>query len=605
MHDMGEMYVEKIKNIVKAIQSTLQELKGPFLLTWPYIKKYKYHHLVILFFMISSIFVSLASAWVYGNITDAAVSGNLNKVLSLIPLGFGLTIFTICSSYVNTLIQARLTNGVMRDFKLHVFHHILRLPASKTANTHTGEYLAHITSNVSGIMGFMGSSLISFIQYPVMFLAAFVYVMQLNGKLAVVIAFGGPAILAVSTIYGRYIKKNSRRSIEIYTKTNKLLTETFSGWSIIRAFTLEKQVFHKYKDQSDKTYDLAIENTKLSAKYSIANSIVSSIGSIIIMGGGAYLVATKKITIGELMIFTRLIGYLVSPITGIAGLWTGLQGSLASLEKIQALLNTEVDSPQLADIKEEKIEIRSLALRDISFRYNEEKEVFQQLNVQIPAGKIVALVGPSGAGKSTLFNLLLGFYRPQKGSIYINEDDAAAMDVATWRNAISYVPQESFLFADTIRENLMMVKPTATKEEMIAAAKDANIHEFIMSLPEGYDTELGERGVRLSGGQRQRVSIARAILKDAPILLLDEATSALDSETEQLVQQALERLMEGRTTLIIAHRLSTIQNADEILVMDNGQIIESGTHPQLLKRKGHYYRMHQTQFGKATQEQSA
>lgn len=272
------------------------------------------------------------------------------------------------------------------------------------------------------------------------------------------------------------------------------------------------------------------------------------------------------------------------------------QRSVAALERVMDVLEKQADHEELPTFTPPLHNTGEIVLQDIHFSYIEDQPVLENFNLQIPAGKVTALVGPSGAGKSTLFNLLQGFYRPQSGQLWIGGKPIQEYSASELRSSIAHVPQETFLFSGTVRENLLIARPNITEKEMVEAAISAEIHDFILSLPKGYDTEIGENGIKLSGGQKQRVAIARAILKDAPILLLDEATSALDGETEYYVKEALDELMRGRTTIVIAHRLSTIQNADLIMVMDHGRIVQQGTHKELIKQRGLYQNLNATSF---------
>ncbi|MDF2963370.1 MAG: transporter permease, partial [Paenibacillus sp.] len=280
------------------------------------------------------------------------------------------------------------------------------------------------------------------------------------------------------------------------------------------------------------------------------------------------------------------------PLTGLASQWAGFQRSVTAVERILNVLQLPVEAADLSTYLPSGPIKHSIQFRNVTFSYDGHTNLFDHFNLHIPAGKVVAIVGASGAGKTTLFNLLQGFYKPQSGTIVVDDTTTEALPLSRLRSYFAYVPQETFLFDGTVMENLLVSRPGITVTEIVKAATIANIHPFIQSLPDGYDTEIGERGVRLSGGQKQRIAIARAILKDAPILLLDEATSALDGETEYQVKEALDRLMKNRTTLIIAHRLSTVQNADRIIVLDKGKIVQSGRHEELIATDGVYRNLH-------------
>lgn len=374
---------------------------------------------------------------------------------------------------------------------------------------------------------------------------------------------------------------------DLYGNMNSLLTETLQGLSVIRSFSVEALWLRKYADKNGELYRLQQKYIILQGWISAGSQAAGSFIFLVSLCLGAYFVSHHIITIGSLLAFVNLSGHLLYPLTGLAGLWIGIQESSTAVDRIAKVFQEpieDLDPPAAITVSDKK----SIEFRDISFSYDGQTPLIERLSLTVPTGRTVAIVGASGAGKSTLFHLLQGFYRPQSGSIYINGVPIDKMTLSQLRSSIALVAQETFLFSGTIRENLLIAHPDVSGQEIEQAAIHANIHDYIMSLPNRYDTQIGERGITLSGGQKQRIAIARAILKDAPILLLDEATAALDSETEFLVKQSLERLTAERTTIIIAHRLSTIQHADLIVVMDRGSIVQMGTHEELVVRPGMY-----------------
>ncbi|WKB35478.1 ABC transporter ATP-binding protein [Terrilactibacillus sp. S3-3] len=330
-------------------------------------------------------------------------------------------------------------------------------------------------------------------------------------------------------------------------------------------------------------------NAKLRGLYNAGGQAAGSITFLASLCLGAYFVSEKTITVGALLTFTSLVNHLVYPLTGAAGNWASFQSAAAAVERIQQVLDQPVESKQLPIAQPIVPPITSIAFENVSFHYESDKPVLRNFSLTVPIGKKVAIVGASGAGKTTLFNLLQGFYHPEEGHILIiNGRPLDSWPLFELRQAIAHVSQDTFLFNGTIKDNLLLGTAKVSKKALEQAAESAAIHSFITSLPKGYRTEIGERGIKLSGGQKQRLAIARAILKNAPILLLDEATSALDGSTERQVKEALDKLMAGRTTFIIAHRLSTIQNADIIVVMKDGHIVEQGRHEELIQAGGLY-----------------
>nr|WP_318505153.1 ABC transporter ATP-binding protein [Bacillus sp. T3] len=434
------------------------------------------------------------------------------------------------------------------------------------------------------------------IRLPVIFIAVFIYLLQINWLLCLISILVAPVAVLGGVFFGVKLKKNGRMIHELVANINSLLAESFQGLQVIRSFTLEKSTFQHFTTKNKQYYKLELDNSKLQGWYYSGGYLINSVAFMINLCLGAYFVSKGNMTVGSLLTFTNLAGHLVYPMTGIAGQWAGFQRSVTALERLINLLERPTATKDLPCFTSTISNIKSIEFQAVNFSYDENKEVFADFNFRIPAGKIIAFVGPSGAGKTTLFNLLQGFYKPQSGKIVINGRCTAELSLEALRSAIAFVPQETFLFGGTIRANLLLARPDINEDELITAAIHANIHDFIMSLPDGYDTEIGERGILLSGGQKQRIAIARAILKDAPILLLDEATSALDSETEYKVKEALDRVMRNRTTLVIAHRLSTIQHADLIIVLDEGKIVQQGTHEQLMIVPGLYRNLHDKNF---------
>ncbi|MDF0727748.1 ABC transporter ATP-binding protein [Cytobacillus sp. S13-E01] len=574
----------------------LQDIKKAGSLLKPYIYKHRKAYIGLLFFLLIEIFLTIAFAWFMGNITNAAIQSNFDRLRWLLPLGVSLTIVSILSTFFTTYFETAASSTLKRDLKTDLYKHILLLPANKTANHHSGELLSHFTNDIHNIDGLIGSSLIQLIRLPLLSSAAFIYLTYISWQLTVLTITLAPLALITGAYFGLILRRNSRKVHKLYSDMNTLLNESFQGLSIIRSFTMEK-IFHKrYSKQNNELYNLELENTKMRGWFYSGSHAISSIAYLVNLSLGAYFVSIQQITVGSLLIFLNLMGYLLYPLSGLAGLWASFQHSITAIERISSVLDYNPESTVLPAYYTPSSVEHSIAFKNVTFGYEQNTLLFDKLNLNIPAGKVVALVGHSGAGKTSLFNLLLRFYKPQTGDILIDGVPIKDLSLSELRSAIALVPQESFLFDGSIKDNLQIARPDISEENMIKAAHNANIHDFIISLPDGYDTDIGERGVKLSGGQKQRIAIARALLKDAPILLLDEATSALDSETEYYVKVALERLMKNRTTIVIAHRLSTIQNADLIVVMNEGKIVQTGRHEELINQVGFYRNLHQTNF---------
>ena len=574
----------------------MNDMKKTFVLLKPFILKQWKVYLMLFMLMVVDIFFTLAFAWFFGNLTDAAIHSDFDQLKRLIPIGIFLTITSIVSNFLSIYFETVASHGLKRDLQDYLFQHILCLPAGTTADLRSGDLISYFTNDIHSVDGLTGSSLVNLVRLPVTFVAVLIYLIQINWMLCLITMLVAPCAIIGGALFGWLLKRNGRQLHELMADINHTLNETFQGFQVIRSFTLEKTIFGNFSRKNKDYYHLELKNAKLQGWYSSAGYLLNSIVFLFSLCLGAYLVSEKTMTVGTLLTFTNLVGYLVYPLTGLASQWASFQRSIAAMERVIDLLEKPVASNELSSFSPVIKKVQSIQFEDLTFSYDENKNVFEKFNLQIPAGKVVAIVGPSGAGKSTLFQLLQGFYQPQVGRIMINGVPTDELSYADLRSAIAHVPQETFLFGGTFRENLIMARPSIQEEEMMEACRSAYIHDFILSMPEGYDTQIGERGVKLSGGQKQRLAIARAILKDAPILLLDEATSALDGETEYLVKGALDELMKNKTTLVIAHRLSTIQNADLIIVIDNGRIVQKGKHEDLILQKGLYQKLNGSVF---------
>ncbi|MCY9660237.1 ABC transporter ATP-binding protein [Paenibacillus chondroitinus] len=576
---------------IKDVRTTYSILK-PYMIT----HRKAYMGLFLLLFV--DIGLTLSFSWFFGHLTDAAIHSFFGRMKWLVPLGALLVAVSIASTYLTTLWETIATNGVKRDFSADVFKHIMQLPGKHIDGKHSGDLLAHFTNDIHNLDGIIGSSLIYLIKLPFIYVAVFIYLLQISWKLALVSVFVAPVAMVSGVIFGFMLRKNNRQIQDLVARMNVLLNETFSGLFVIRSFLMEKFIFAKYVNRNQELYALELQNAKLRGWFYVGSQAAASVTFLISLCLGSYYVSSGVLTVGALLTFINLVNHLVYPLTELAGQWAGLQKSISAMERIFKILEIEIESDSLPEAIAYKPMLSAIHFKDVSFSYDGQKLVFDQFHLQIPPGKVVAIVGLSGAGKSTLFHLLQGFYLPQSGSITINGHSTAAMTVSEQRSLFAHVSQETVLFSGTVRENLQLAKPGITDAQMIQAASIAGIHTFITTLPNGYDTEIGERGSRLSGGQRQRMAIARALLKDAPILLLDEGTSALDSETEYHVQKSMEKLLYNRTTLVIAHRLSTVQNADLILVMDEGKIVQMGRHEEIIRQEGLYRRLYRLQAEK-------
>ncbi|TDB54846.1 ABC transporter ATP-binding protein [Bacillus sp. CBEL-1] len=579
---------------------SIKDMKRIFVWVAPYVKRYKIAYIGLFVLLFVDIAVTLGFAWFFGNITDAAVHSDFEKLKWFVLVGIGLSFISIVTNFIDTYLEAIAINAVKRDVNLDLYKRLLLLSEKNISNKHSGELVSHFTNDIHKIEGVIGRGLINLIRFPVISIAALIYLTNISWKLSLFSLSVAPVAMLGGAVFGILLRNNSRIVNELISQIIRKLNDTFQGLTIIRSFTLENVFFQSYGNKIKDLYNLELKETKIKGWFYAGGQAVGSTAFLISLVVGAYFVTSDVITIGALLTFVNLINHLISPLTGLAGQWAGYQRAISALERIVDVFEQPITSKALPTQQSAKYPVHhsEIEFRNVSFKYNEGEDLFSNLNLKVPAGKVTAIVGPSGGGKSTLFKLLQRFYEPDLGCVLIDSNPLQNLSIEEVRNSISYVPQETFLFSDTVRENLKMAKPCLTDDEMYQASRHANIHQDIEALANGYDTEVGERGSKLSGGQRQRVAIARALLKDAPILLLDEATSALDNEAEHLIKESLSQLMKNRTTLIIAHRLSTIQHADFIVVMDQGKIVQVGAHTELIKEQGLYRELHDKQFFK-------
>ncbi len=579
--------------LVKKILET-GEMKGSLTFLYTYIKSYWRSYCCLLFILIADIFLIILFAWLMQHITDSAVNGNFTKLKGLFAVGLVALAISGVVDYVNSYLKTYTVSHVKKDLRTHMFTRFLSIPYASFEKSHSGKLLSHLTNDIDKIDGAVGGVLLNFIRLPILISSIFAYLLCLNWQLSLLFIVLAPFTIISGLIFGKQMRDRNRLIHQKVEEMHVTLNDSFAGNIVLRAFSLESLFFKRYKNSADELLQTEMKEATIRSWFNTAANLAATMSFFFTLGLGAFLVSNGTITIGVLLAFVSLMQHLVYPLTSLAEQWGSFQRSIAAVDRVKQAMQVE---PEL-DVEENcnpvtKIN-QHINFRGIDFHYEKNGPLFDDFTLTIPAGQVTALVGPSGAGKSTLFHLLQRIYQPHKGVISFDQLETTSMTVNQQRSYFSYVPQETFLFSGTIEENIAFGRVGASKTEINKAAKKANAHQFITQLKNGYETEVGERGSRLSGGQKQRIAIARAILRDAPILLLDEATSALDNESERLVQEALERLMAGKTTIMIAHRLSTIQNADHIVVINKGNVIEQGSHLELIQAGKMYAKLYNT-----------
>ncbi|MCA0396266.1 MAG: ATP-binding cassette domain-containing protein [Bacteroidetes bacterium] len=604
---------------VKITRARLQQAMGLF----TYMRPYRWRFFAALVCIALSAFSTSLFPLFLGKMIDAAgghattpapsaFSGNmvpglgarlksanwsLNFCLLLIFLQLGVqTIFSFLRVYLLTEVGERSLANMRKD----VFSRLLTMPMSFFNEKRVGELANRISSDLSYIQDALSFTLAEFLRGIFTLLIGLAFIFWINAKLALVMLSVVPLLAILAVIFGRFIRKLAKRAQDQLAESGNIVNDAFHGITVVKAFTHEYEEVNRYSKSVHEVVDTAITNARYRGAF-ISFMVFSLFGTIaFVMWYGARLVQSGQLSIGLLTMFVIFSVLVGGTFAGFADLFSQLQKTLGATESIRDILRETGEPVTLAHIETDPAFRLHGAVRfdNVVFHYPSRPDVpvLRGLSLTASPGQQVALVGPSGAGKTTIASLLLQFYQPDSGRILFDDKDATSFPLSQLRHQLAYVPQDVILFGGTIKENIAYGRPGASDEEIEAAAVKANAHLFIAGFPEGYDTLVGERGIQLSGGQRQRIAIARAILKNPAILILDEATSALDSESEQLVQDALDNLMRGRTSFAIAHRLSTIRNADLIAVIDKGAVIESGSHASLMAHNGLYKKLNEMQF---------
>lgn len=573
----------------------------PIQVVLSYARKYLLALIVTSISMLLLVGVQLVIPWIIrtliATVTEPGVSADA------FPLITRLTVYVLLLFLARAGLQflrsyvAHLAGwGVVADVRKHIYEHLQRLSLRFYEDKQTGQLMSRVINDTDLFEQLISHAVPDVAVNVITLVGVSAVLFSLNWRLTLLSMIPIPLLVIAMRVYARYVRPAFRERQKELGDLNALLNDNISGIREIKAFTREDEELMRISRGIDRYRRSLLKALRLMATFQPFVTFTSSLGTLIVIYFGGRLAFNQVLPVADLVAFFLYLDLFYQPVRGLSDAWEQIQSSLAGADRVADLLAEapELQSPPNAITLTQRVE-GHISFKNVSFSYTEGIPVLENINLEIPARHVVALVGPTGVGKSTLVSLIPRFYDVTEGAILLDGLDIRQINLESLRRQVSIVLQDVFLFHGTVRENILFGRPEASEAEVIEAARIANAHSFIEALPNGYNTLIGERGVKLSGGQKQRLSIARAVLKDAPILILDEATSSVDTETELLIQQALERLMVGRTTLIIAHRLSTVRNANLIVVLEGKHIVEMGTHAELLENRGLYYRLYNVQ----------
>lgn len=562
-----------------------------------YLKPYKRQ---IVWAFISMLLLSLANILLIpliGKLSETI--GNRDFGLLNLVVGGAVLIYFLrgLSMYGQGYLMAYAGHRLVYDLRKQLYRHLQDLSLDFFAKWRTGEVISRVINDINVVQNAAISAITEILPNLITLLGVLGYLFYLNWRLTLITLIVIPLISWVIKIFGREMREVSRESQKKQADIASLLQESLAGVRVVKSFAMEKNVIEKFNKEAEQSFWLTLKQSQIIVTQTPLLAFLNALAIVAIIWYGGFEVVSGRLSPANLIAFFAGIALIADPASRLGNISTIIQNALASAERIFEVIDIKPSVAEKPDAKELGKISGSVEFEDLTFSYEKgEAPVLTDINLKIKPGEIIALVGRSGAGKTSLVNLIPRFYDPQLGRVLVDGHNVKAVKLESLRSQLGMVPQETILFSGTIGENIAYARAEATQDMIESAAKTANAHDFIMGLPDGYDTLVGERGVRLSGGERQRVAIARAILADPRILIFDEATSALDAESERQVQEAMDNLMAGRTTLIIAHRLSTVQHADRIVVLDKGKIVEVGKHAELLSQGGLYSKLYEMQF---------
>lgn len=562
--------------------------------------KYKWAMFAVIIMSTISSAMGAVPAWLSKYLIDDVLVNKNARMMVLVIVGiFVATITKVLTGYFASISSNYVTETIKRDIKIDVYTHLQHLPMSYFKQHKLGDIMARLSGD-SATLGRIGFIIFDMFKEFLTVVALTFRMFQVDFILALIALIIMPLMIRVVKKYTKKIRKSGRIRQDTSGAVASFIQETLSGVFVIKAFNNSDDMVERYKEISMDEFQKSYRSTKIKAKVSPINEVITTIMVLLVASYGGYqILVAKTMSAGDLISFVTALGLMSQPLKRLVNKNNDLQEALPSADRVIEILDVPVEQDHYGEEKELNGKIETMSFNNVSFHYDDSPElILKNINLDVKAGEVVAFVGKSGSGKTTLVNLIPRFFEVSEGNIEVNGINIKNLSLKKYRDYIGVVPQESFLFSGTVYDNIAFGKAGVTEEDIVKAAKMANAYNFIIELPNQFKTEVGERGTMLSGGQKQRIAIARALIQNPEIMILDEATSALDTESERLVQDALDKLMVNRTTFVIAHRLSTIINADKIVVMENGEIKEVGNHQELLKLNGLYRHLYEIQFGK-------
>ena len=528
-------------------------------------------------------------------VDDVIDAGNTEILMPLVTVVGLAVLVQAVTSYVLTILLSTSAQHLIADMRIEIQEHVGRLPIRYFDSTKAGALVSRVMTDVEGVRNLVGTGLVQFIGGIVTAMIVVVLLMNSNATLTLM-------ALGFMAVFGLILRRAFRTIRPIFRERGRInaevtgrLTESFGGIRIVKGFHAEDREAKVFRDGAMRIFENVRKSMTATAVVSMASTLLMGVISVTVMIVGTRLIVSGSMTTGEFFQYALLMGFMIAPIAGVVQIGTQLTEAIAGLDRVREILAEKTEDEDIGRTVPIGRLRGHVTFQGVSFEYEPGRPVLREIDLEATPGTVIALAGSSGSGKSTLIGLVAAFAKPVSGTVAVDGVDLATITLDSYRSQLGVVLQDNFLFDGTIRDNILFGRPAASDAEMEEAARIARVDEFALGMEKGYDTVIGERGVKLSGGQRQRVAIARAILADPRLLILDEATSSLDTESEACIQEGLAALMRGRTTFVIAHRLSTIRSADLILILEQGRIVERGSHTQLLERKGRYFDLYTRQ----------